>query len=187
MAAAPLARIAPAEPPYPAAVQAFFDRIMPPGLEPLLLFRTLARSERVLGKIRDGGLLDPGHVSMRQREIVIARTCARCDCEYEWGVHTAIFADRVGFTARQRAALVHGDADDPAWPAEEALLVALCDALHETASLPDDLWARLAIAFTPQQCLELIALAGFYRTIAYFCNGLRLAPEAFAPRMADIA
>jgi 4-carboxymuconolactone decarboxylase len=181
------ARIPPATPPYPLAVQQFFDRIMPKGMEPLVLFRTLAQSERVLGKTRDGGLLDPGHVSMRQREIVIDRTCARCGCEYEWGVHTAIFAERVGFTAAQKRALLHGTADDPAWPAEEGLLVALCDELHDGAGISDALWTGLAAAFTPQQILELIALAGFYHTISYLCNGLRLPLERFAPRMADMA
>ena len=186
MTAASPARIAPAEPPYAASVQSFFDRIMPKGMAPLLLFRTLAQSERVLGKIRDGGLLDPGHVSMRQREIVIDRTCARCGCEYEWGVHTAIFADRVGFTPAQRIALLRGAADDPAWSAAEGLLIALCDELHDGAAISDTLWTKLAAAFTPQQILELIALAGFYHTISYLCNGLRLPAEAFAPRMADM-
>lgn len=32
-------------------------------------------------------------VSMRDREILIDRTCARCRCEYEWGVHIAFFAE----------------------------------------------------------------------------------------------
>ncbi|HEV7760231.1 MAG TPA: hypothetical protein VGO78_14620 [Acidimicrobiales bacterium] len=31
---------------------------------------------------------------MRDREIVIDRTCARCGCQYEWGVHVAFFGDR---------------------------------------------------------------------------------------------
>tara|TARA_B100000989_G_scaffold63363_1_gene43780 strand:+ start:88 stop:285 length:198 start_codon:yes stop_codon:yes gene_type:complete len=34
-------------------------------------------------------------------------------------------------------------------------------------------------AFSDEQILELIALAGFYRTVAYFANGLEIEPEAF--------
>ena len=32
----------------------------------------------------------------------------------------------------------------------------------------------------PKQILELIALAGFYHTVSFFANGLRLPLEAFA-------
>ena len=44
MSAAP--RVAPAEPPYPAEIQARFDALMPPGVAPLVLFRALARDGR---------------------------------------------------------------------------------------------------------------------------------------------
>jgi hypothetical protein len=53
-------RIAPLSPPYPPKVQASFDSIMPPGAEPLVLFRTLATSERHWRKFRSGSLLDRG-------------------------------------------------------------------------------------------------------------------------------
>ena len=38
-----MSRIAPAEPPYAPAIAEALGRIMPPGLEPLVLFRTMAR------------------------------------------------------------------------------------------------------------------------------------------------
>ena len=37
-----------------------------------------------------GSLLDRGSISMRNRELMILRICARCGAEYEWGVHVAI-------------------------------------------------------------------------------------------------
>ena len=76
-------RIAPLEPPYPEPVQAALDRIKPKGVPPLALFRTLARNERVFLRLMAGGLLDRGSISLREREIVIDRTCARCGSEYE--------------------------------------------------------------------------------------------------------
>ena len=88
------ARVAPLEPPYPEPVQAALDRIMPAGVPPLALFRTLARNERVFLRLMAGGLLDRGSISLREREIVIDRTCARCGSEYDWGVHVAFFAER---------------------------------------------------------------------------------------------
>jgi 4-carboxymuconolactone decarboxylase len=179
-------RIAPLEAPYPAHAQAFFERIMPKGMDPLVLFRTLGRSERILDKVSKGGLLDAGPVSLRDREIVIDRTCVRCGCEYEWGVHTAIFAERIGLDAAQRAALVHGDADDAAWSGNERLLIRLVDELHDTAQISDDLWRELAAAYSDDQLLELIALAGFYHMISFLCNGLRLPREPWAPMFADV-
>ena len=84
-------RIAPLDQPYPPEIEAQFDRIMR-GAPPLLLFRVMAGHTRAWNKFRAGGLLDPGPLSLRQREIVIDRTCALNTCEYEWGVHVAAFA-----------------------------------------------------------------------------------------------
>ena len=91
-------RIAPLDAPYPPAVQASFDKIMPAGVDPLLLFRTLAVNERVYQRFTAGGLLDRGLLTLRQREIVIDRVCALNRCEYEWGVHIAFFAAKVKLT-----------------------------------------------------------------------------------------
>src|SRR3954466_15678200 len=100
-----MSRIAPAEPPYEPAVAEALHRIMPTGVEPLVLFRTMARSPRVFARMFAGGLLDKGPLSLRQREIVIDRTTARLGCEYEWGVHVALFPERVAVDARQGAPL----------------------------------------------------------------------------------
>src|SRR5471030_3386565 len=92
-----MSRIAPAQPPYEPAIAEALQRIMPPGIAPLLLFRTMAKSPRVFARMFAGNLLDKGPLSLRQREILIDRTTARLKCEYEWGVHIAFFAERVGF------------------------------------------------------------------------------------------
>ena len=106
-------RVEPVAPPFPAELQAVFDRIMPSGVPPLTLFTTLARVPRIYERFRAGSLLDRGPVSLRHREIVIDRTCARCGCTYEWGVHVAFFAQRVALTAEQIRATQHGGGDDP--------------------------------------------------------------------------
>jgi hypothetical protein len=62
------ARIAPLEPPYSEPVQAALDRIMPAGVPPLALFRTLAVNERVFLRVMAGGLLDRGSLSLRGAE-----------------------------------------------------------------------------------------------------------------------
>jgi alkylhydroperoxidase family enzyme len=173
-------RLQPASPPFPQAVQAALDRTMPPGVPPLTLFTTLARDPRLFGKFFAGGLLDRGHLTLRQREIVIHRVTAQCGSAYEFGVHAAFFGERVGFDASALAALAHGPADHPRWSPEERVLLALCDALHATCDVDDRLWGEMAVHFSEEARLELLLLAGFYRTVAYLTNGLRLPPEPFA-------
>jgi 4-carboxymuconolactone decarboxylase len=152
---------------------------MPPGVPPLTLFTTLARVPRIWDRFRAGSLLERGPLSLRYREIVIDRTCARCGCNYEWGIHAAFFAPRAALTLEQLRATVHGDGNDPVWSDEERLLVRTVDQLHETSNISDDLWQALAAAFSVEQVFEVIALVGFYHTVSFFSNGLRLAPESY--------
>jgi alkylhydroperoxidase family enzyme len=172
-------RVEPVRPPYLPELQSALDAIMPPGIPPLGLFTTLARVPRIWDRFRAGSLLDRGPVSLRHREIVINRTCARCSCAYEWGVHAAFFAERVGLTPEQLRATVHGGRNDPAWSDDERLLVRMVDELHDSGSVSDEVWEGLVATFSLEQILELIALVGFYHTVSFFANGLRLPPEPY--------
>lgn len=182
-----MSRIAPAEPAYPPAIAEALDRIMPPGLEPLVLFRTMAKSPRVFGKMFAGGLLDKGPLSLRQREIVIDRTTARLGCEYEWGVHIALFAGKVGFGDTEIAATVHGASDVDCWTVEEQALLALVDDFVDRHTLSDATWSALTEHFDEPQILEAIALVGYYHTISFLCRGLSLPIEAWSARFPEPA
>jgi alkylhydroperoxidase family enzyme len=179
------ARIAPAVAPFSEDIQAWLGRTMPDGVAPLVLFTTLARDERLFNKFFAGGLLDRGHLTLRQREIVIDRTTALCRSEYEWGVHVSLFGRRVGLTSRHLHSLVHGGAGDQCWSDDERLLLRLCDELHETSTLADPLWDELRVAFSEQALLELLLLAGFYRTVSYLTNALKLPLEDFGARFPE--
>jgi alkylhydroperoxidase family enzyme len=176
-----MSRIAPLEPPYAPEIQAQFDRIMR-GAPPLVLFRVMAGHARAWEKFRAGGLLDHGPLSLREREIVIDRTCALNTCEYEWGVHVAIFADAARLTKDDIRATVDGDADAPGWSDAEKVLVAAVDALHHRATLSDAEFAALSAHFDSDMILEIILLCGFYRTVSYLANSLALPLEANAAR-----
>lgn len=175
-------RIAPAEAPYPAEVQARFDALMPSGIAPLVLFRVLARDQRLFQRFMGGGLLDRGHLTLRQREVVIHRVTAKCGSEYEWGVHATFFAQRAGLDAAQLRSIVHGGPDDPCWSAGDALLIRFCDALHADCTIEDVLWVELRGTFGEEAILELLLVAGFYRTVSYLTNALRLPHEPLAAR-----
>jgi alkylhydroperoxidase family enzyme len=171
------ARIAPAQAPFPQKVQDWFDRITPAGRPPLTLFTTIARDERLADRFFSGGLLDRGHLTLRQREIVIDRTTALCRSQYEWGVHVAFFANRVGLTEEQLHSLVHGSAQDACWSPAESLLIRLCDELHARSAVSDELWAALRTEHSEPAMLELLMLAGAYHMVSYLTNALKLPLE----------
>jgi alkylhydroperoxidase family enzyme len=176
-----MSRIAPLEPPYAPEIQAQFDRIMR-GAPPLMLFRVMASNARAWEKFRAGSLLDRGPLSLREREIVIDRTCALTQCEYEWGVHVATFAQAAGLTEAQIRATVCEGADAPCWsPAEQALIAAV-DALHERATLSEDEFKTLSAHYEDAKIFEIILLCGFYRTVSCLASGFDLPLEKNAPR-----
>lgn len=172
-------RIAPLEAPYAPATQQAFDRVMPPGMAPLALFRTMAHSPRVLQRLFAGNLLDPGSISLRERELIILRTCARCGCDYEWGVHAALFARTAELSAADIAATQAAPREANQAAGSELLLRAV-DELRGSASITDATWQELAALYQPDQLLEIIALTGYYHTISFIANACRVAPEPFA-------
>src|SRR4051812_30292529 len=176
-----MSRIAPLEPPYAPEIKQQFDRIMR-GAPPLTLFRVMAGSPRAWDKFRAASLLDRGPLSLREREIVIDRTCALNGCEYEWGVHVATFSDAAHLTAEQVRATVLGAADAGCWSESEQALISSVDALHHRATLSDAEFAALASHHDDATILEIILLCGFYRTVSYLANALDLPLEANAAR-----
>ena len=177
-------RLAPLDPPYEPELARTLERMMPPGVEPLKLFRTVAHNPYILDKLRSTGayLLNYGTLPAADRELVIDRTCARCGCEYEWGVHIAVFGEQVGLSDQQLRATVTGDHTDPVFEAHQALLIEAVDALHDTATVSEHLWGRLAERYSRPQLVELIALVGQYHAVSFMANALGVELEHFAAR-----
>ncbi|MGZ4222245.1 MAG: carboxymuconolactone decarboxylase family protein [Solirubrobacteraceae bacterium] len=181
-------RIAPLDPPYDPDVARTLTRMMPPGQEPLKLFRTVAHNRHILDKLRSTGtyLLNFGTLDPADRELVIQRTCARCGCEYEWGVHAAVFGPQVSLTGDKLAATVTAAPDDDAtWTERESLLVTLVDELHDTGNLGDATWQALTRHFDEAQLVELVALAGQYHAVSFMANALGVEREDAAERFPD--
>jgi alkylhydroperoxidase family enzyme len=186
-----VARVDPLDPPYETDVEQQLQRMMPPGVAPIALFRLFAKNLPMASAMESWGSYELNRaltLSMRDREIVIDRTCARAGCEYEWGVHVRFYADRVGFTPEQVTSLAHGDADDVCWEGErERLLIEAVDALHDTSDIPDDLWAGLSRVFDERQLIDLLLLSGWYHAISFVARATRLPLEPGAPTFASVA
>jgi alkylhydroperoxidase family enzyme len=172
-----MSRITPLEPPYSPEIQEQFDRVMRKNGPPLMLFRVLAKEERAWSKFRASSLLDKGPLSIREREIVIDRTCALNRCQYEWGVHVTVFGKAANLTDEQIRATVLEPADAPCWSAAEQALITAVDALHHRSTWSISEFKSLAAHYDDGQIFEIIMLCGFYRTVSYVANGLDLPLE----------
>ena len=178
-------RIPPLTAPYPEPAAAILRRMMPGDEEPIALFRTFVHHLPLSEALNGWGAYQLSRklsLSMRDREIVIDRTCARCGCEYEWGVHVARFAARVDLTDAQISSLTHGSSTDACWTDErDRLLIDAADALHDANDIDDALWTRLDAEFSHEQLLDLLMLCGWYHAISFTARATRLAPEPGAP------
>lgn len=184
-----MTRIDPLEGPYASDVAAQLEVMMPPGVPPIGLFRTMVRNLPMTQAMHGWGSYELSKnlsLSLRDREIVIDRTCALCNCEYEWGVHVSYFAERAGLTREQVTSLTHGTATDECWTDDrDRLLIRATDSLHQSADIDDDLWNDLATIFSDEELLDLLMLCGWYHAIAFTANAARVAREERAPQFDD--
>jgi alkylhydroperoxidase family enzyme len=169
-------------PPYPAEIQARFDALMPPGVAPLVLFRALARDQRLFQRFMGAGLLDKGHLTLRQREIVIDRVTARCGSNTSGACTSPSSPSAPASTRPNSARWCAAVPTMPAGAPRTSLLIRFCDALHAACDIDDACGPSCAPRFSEEAMLELLLLAGFYRTVSYLTNALRLPLEPYAAR-----
>ncbi|MBW2316961.1 MAG: carboxymuconolactone decarboxylase family protein [Deltaproteobacteria bacterium] len=178
-------RILPLEPPYPTEAAVWLKRAMPgrAPVDPLRLFRIFVKNQGLADAMQPlgGHLLGSPTIQGRDRELLILRTCARCNAEYEWGVHSVGFARWEGLSEAAIQATALGEASDTAFTARDALLVRLADALHDGATVPDDLFAEISSEWSEAEILELLMVCGFYHFVSFAVNTTRVAPEPWAP------
>ena len=185
-------RIPPLEPPYTAEIAATLEKWMPPeaNRELLKLFRTLYQNPQLSDRMFSLGAGILGRrssIDPYEREIVIDRVCARCDCEYEWGVHVVFYGQRVGLPENKLQATRTAPASDPVWSEREQILVQLVDELHETSTVSDELWTKLAAGWSASQLIELLVMVGWYHLISFVANATRVEREPWAAHFPDVS
>lgn len=177
--------LTPVEPPFGSDTAALLEGYPRVQGHLLSLFRTFANSTRFLRKGVPNLLDRESPLPLREREIIILRTTAHWRCEYEWGVHVAVFANAAGFTAEQISATVQVDPQAACWNRRERALLSVTDSLAATGNLTDALLQAFRDGWTVSQQLEVIALCGTYHTVSQVANVARLPPESFAARFPD--
>jgi alkylhydroperoxidase family enzyme len=186
-------RIAPLVPPYSEALSDRFARLLPPGVTPPAIFRTVARNESLFlhmvdsGWLGPTGLLDRRALPRRLRELLILRTCAVARNDYEWHLHVNTISARMGlrdeeiedtWSPEERAALAVVDA--PCWSAAERAALDLADSLVRRLDVDDVLYARLREHYDEATLIEMTHLVGLYTGVAMLAALARPERDAYA-------
>ena len=174
--------LAPLEPPFAPDIAEILAQYPQQDGYLLALFRSFANSKRFLTKGVPNLLDRDSPLSLREREIVILRVTALRDCEYEWGVHVAIFQQAATLTDEQVASTRLGDGGDPCWSGDDATLIAAIDGFIRDGGLNAALQREFQSTFSAGKQLEIAALCGAYQTVSLVARLADLPPEPFAAR-----
>ncbi len=170
----------PLPPPWPEDVSALLAAYPKANGEILALFRTFAHSPRFLRKGVPNLLDRDSPLPLRIRELVILRVTALRACDYEWGVHAAIFARAAGLDAAQLAATRAVPLDAAAWAPVEANLLQAIDELCSTGRLAPATQAGFEAAWSCAEQLEICALAGASKSVSFVAALAGLPAEALS-------
>ncbi len=140
------------------------------GGAPINVHRLMAHHPALLQawwSFRNYGV-DGGDLGRRKGELVILRTAVHMRSWYEWGAHVAR-AMACGLSRDEIERVKQGPAD-PAWPADEALLLEAVDALITDRGLSEELQARLRAYYSVQQTMDIMAIHGMYVILGNMVN-----------------
>ncbi len=111
-------------------------------------------------------------MTIRDRELAILRIAWVSQAPFEWGAHVKI-ARRNGVTSEEIEQVIVGSSS-PGWGKRDRAIVRAMEELHFDSMIKDDTWADLQEFYNDKKLIELVILAGQYKTVAYYQNALRL-------------
>ena len=163
-------RIAPLAEPAGEAAELLAGGLARDG-RPLNILATLAKHPKLLKRFNllGGFLLNKGLLPPRERELVVLRVGWKCRSVYEFGQHTLIGRE-AGLTDDEIARVATSGTDG--WGEDDRLLLALADELCDSDTVGEATWSGLAARWGEPELLELLVLAGFYRLVSGFLNGV---------------
>ena len=145
---------------------------------PLKLFRMVAHAESAYAPwLQYGGtLLTQLELDPLLRELAILQVARRLDSHYEWVQHDPI-ARAVGATGEQIEAIQAGRDDDPAFDADQSLVLRLTRTAVSEGAASEEQVAELAERLGPRQLVELLLVIGNYTAIAMLIASTGLEPD----------
>ena len=137
------------------------------------LYRAMAHSPVMLRRFYDlVACLWAGSLGARYREIAILSVVSASNAPYPLGWHIGDAAE-AGLTTAEVHAIIAGKAD-MALASHDAAVARLARELTVDAQVSDATFDAVASFMDQQQIVELTVLAGLYRVVAAFANGLRV-------------
>lgn len=140
------------------------------GSKVLNALKTLAGYPDLLRRMSPWGghLFLKTSLTIRDREMVILRTCWRCQSAYEWAQHRALAEAAAGLTEADFEAVVA-----PATRAQlewDQVLLAATDQLLEDHFIDAVLWAALSERLDHKQLMDLVFTVGHYASMCAAWN-----------------
>jgi 4-carboxymuconolactone decarboxylase len=111
-------------------------------------------------------------MDIRDRELAILRIAWLSQAPFEWGAHVKI-ARRNGITSEEIERVME-KSSAPGWSKRDRAIVRAMEELHFDSMITDETWADLQEFYNDKKLIELVILAGQYKTVAYYQNSLRL-------------
>jgi alkylhydroperoxidase family enzyme len=145
---------------------------------PLKLFRMVAHAETAYGPwLQYGGaLLTRLELDPLLRELAILQVAGLVGSHYEWVQHDPI-ARAVGATGEQVDAIQAGRDDDPAFDADQSLVLRLTRTTVTEGAASEEEVAELAGRLGHRQVVELLMVIGNYTAIAMLIASTGLEPD----------
>lgn len=116
--------------------------------------------------------LSHGEMTIRDRELAILRLAWLSQAPFEWGSHV-IIAKRNGVTAEEVLRVIEGS-QAAGWSKQDRAIIRAIEELHFDSMICDETWADIQEFYNDKKQIELVILAGQYKTVAYYQNALRL-------------
>lgn len=138
------------------------------ALEILLRHAELYKAHMSVAQI----YLSYGEMSIRDRELAILRLAWLSQAPFEWGSHVKI-AKRNGVTSEEIVRVIEGSAAS-GWNKQDRAIIRAIEELHFDSMITDETWADIQAFYNDKKQIELVILAGQYKTVAYYQNSLRL-------------
>jgi alkylhydroperoxidase family enzyme len=67
------------------------------------------------------------------------------------------------------------------------LVIRLADQLHATSGVSEELWQETSSAFSAEQLIELVMLAGLYHAVSFMVNAFGVQHEESTPGFPHVA
>jgi 4-carboxymuconolactone decarboxylase len=111
-------------------------------------------------------------MDIRDRELAILRIAWLSRAPFEWGSHVKI-GKRNGITSEEIERLIEGSSA-PGWSKRDRAIIRAVEELHSDSMITDDTWSDLQDVYNDKKLIEVVILAGQYKTVAYYQNSFRL-------------